>query len=124
MTLDGQTEESKAAVEGIARVCHEANRAYCAGIGDNSQVPYDDAPLWQRQSACNGVMHAAANPSAPPAASHDSWLAEKRAAGWKYGPVKDPEKKEHPCMVPYGDLPPQQRVKDALFIAIVRVLTD
>jgi len=27
--------------ERIAKVCHEVNRAYCAGIGDNSQVPWE-----------------------------------------------------------------------------------
>jgi hypothetical protein len=34
--------------------------------------------------------------------------------------VKDPEKKQHPCMVPYADLPAAQRAKDALFLGTVR----
>jgi hypothetical protein len=106
----------------IARVCHEANRAYCAALGDMSQLPWEDAPDWQRTSAIKGVEFALANPSAPPSASHDSWLEEKRATGWKYGPVKDPEKKEHPCFRPYEELPAEQRRKDALFLAIVRAL--
>jgi len=38
--------------------------------------------------------------------------------------VKDPEKKQHPCFVPYDELPIQQRRKDALFVSIVRALTD
>jgi len=87
-------------VESIAKVCHEANRAYCQSIGDMSQPAWEDAPEWQRASAIKGVEFARDNPSAPPSASHDSWLEEKRATGWKFGPVKDPEKKEHPCFVP------------------------
>lgn len=107
-------------VEQIAKVCHEANRAYCETLGDTSQPRWEDAPEWQRRSAVNGVLHAIQNPDAPPSASHDSWLKEKRIGGWKYGPVKDPERKEHPCFVPYDQLPPEQRRKDAIFLAVAR----
>lgn len=41
--------------EDIAKVCHEANRAYCAGIGDHSQKSWEESPDWQRTSAINGV---------------------------------------------------------------------
>lgn len=108
--------------EQIARVCHEVNRAYCEAIGDNSQVSWEAAPEWQRQSAINGVAFVLSNPSAPPSANHDSWLAEKRAAGWSYGPVKSAKLKEHPCFVPYDELPTEQKAKDYLFRAVVRAL--
>jgi len=112
-------------IESIAIVCHEANRAYCATIGDNSQPSWADAPQWQKDSAINGVkFHLAAHAEGrtpPPSASHDSWLEEKRAAGWTYGVVKDPEKKQHPCFIPYDGLPTEQKVKDYLFGAIVKV---
>ena len=107
-------------IEQIAKHCHEANRLYCRSLGDFSQPSWEDAPEWQRKSAVAGVEHALANPAAPPSASHDSWLKEKRRDGWKYGPVKDPSKKEHPCFVPYEQLPPEQKAKDALFLAVVR----
>lgn len=106
----------------IAKVCHEVNRAYCTSIGDNSQPAWADAPEWQRESAVNGVKFSIDNPDAPPSASHDSWSAEKRAAGWVFGPVKDPEAKQHPCLVPYDELPTEQRTKDYLFQAVVRSL--
>jgi len=106
----------------VAKVCHEANRAYCQTLGDTPQPPWGAASVWQRDSAIHGVEHAWANPGATPADSHNSWLAEKEAAGWKYGPVKDPEKKEHPCFVPYDELPEEQKRKDALFLAIARAL--
>lgn len=104
--------------EQVAKIAHEVNRAYCKAIGDDSQPSWDDAPDWQKQSAVNGVNFHHANPDAGPSASHESWLAEKQAAGWKYGPVKDPDIKEHPCFVPYDDLPLEQRVKDYLFSAV------
>lgn len=108
----------------IAKVCHEVNRAYCQALGDNSQLPWDDAPDWQRESAVNGVKFHMENPNAGPDASHNSWLAEKERTGWKYGTVKDADKKEHPCFLPYDMLPVDQRAKDYIFSAIVKVLAD
>jgi hypothetical protein len=108
--------------EQIAKVTHEANRAYCESIGDNSQPAWESAPDWQKDSARKGVEFNLANPDAPASASHDSWLKEKTETGWKYGEVKDPEKKEHPCFVPYEQLPKEQQRKDALFKAVVAAL--
>lgn len=106
-------------IEEIAKMCHEVNRAYCAFLGDTSQVPWSEAPDWQRTSAEKGVVFHIDNPDAGPAASHNSWLEEKRATGWKYGPVKDADKKEHPCFVAFEELPKEQQLKDVLFKAVV-----
>jgi len=106
----------------IAKVAHETNRHYCQTIGDDSQLLWEDAPDWQKDSAVNGVKFHLENPEAGCSASHESWLKEKYDNGWKHGPVKDPEKKEHPCCVPYEELPVEQRVKDALFVGVVRAM--
>jgi hypothetical protein len=106
----------------IARICHEVNRAYCQSIGDFSQPSWDEAPEWQKSSAVNGVQFHIDNPDAPPSASHDSWLKQKAEEGWKYGAVKNPETKEHPCFVPYEQLPVEQRAKDFIFTSIVNEL--
>lgn len=111
--------EHEALVERTAKFAHEINRAYCAALGDDSQPAWDDAPDWQQTSARNGVRFHLANPSAGPDHSHNSWLAEKAADGWRYGDVKDPIRKEHPCFVPYGELPTEQKAKDYLFRAVV-----
>lgn len=107
-------------IEAAARASHEANRAYCIAIGDLSQPSWDDAPDWQRSSARNGVRGVMAGDT--PEQSHESWLAEKAATGWKYGPVKNPEAKEHPCFVPYAELPPEQQRKDHVYVAVVRAV--
>lgn len=111
-------------IEQIARVAHEINRAYCQALGDNSQPKWEDAPDWQRSSAINGVEFHIINPDAGPDHSHNAWLAEKEATGWKWGPVKDAEYKEHPCCVPYDQLPVEQKAKDYLFRAVVHVLEN
>lgn len=114
--------ERKLTVEAIARVCHEANRAYCVALGDFSQPAWADAPDWQRESAMQGVAFHLRQPHADPRASHENWLAVKVAEGWTYGAVKDPQAKTHPCMVPYDVLPLEQRLKDAVFCSIVDAL--
>lgn len=110
--------------EQIARVAHEINKAYCEAIGDYSQTSWEDAPDWQRESAVLGVEFHRNNPDAGPEASHESWLAVKLEDGWKYGPVKDPDKKEHPCCVAFDDLPDEQKAKDYIFRAVVHALTE
>jgi len=117
-----QLASERLAIERIAETCHEANRAYCAALGDHSQPHWSDAPDWQTGSAINGVQFHRTHPDAPPSASHESWLAEKAEDGWKYGSVKDPDKKEHPCFVPYEQLPPEQRAKDYIFGAIAKTM--
>lgn len=114
---------SMATKEKIAKVCHEANRAYCEAIGDYSQTTWEKAPDWQKESAINGVQFHLDNPGASPAMSHDSWLAQKLDDGWKYGPVKDPVEKLHPCCVPYAQLPVAQKAKDYIFQAIVEAMS-
>lgn len=108
----------------IAMICHGINAAYCQSLGDNSQPTWEDAPDWQKQSAIVGVEMHLANPDATPEQSHQSWYKQKEAEGWKYGEVKDPELKEHPCFLPYEELPQEQKAKDYLFRAVVHLVKD
>jgi hypothetical protein len=110
----------------VARIVHEANRAWCRCLDDCSQPSWDEAPDWQQRSAINRVQFHRENPDAGDSASHDSWAAEKYAAGWVYGPVKDPEAvpPTHPCLDPFDQLPPEQQFKDRLFRAIVHAAFD
>ena len=108
--------------EKIAEVAHEVNRAYCQALGDFSQPAWDEAPQWQRDSAMLGVKLHADNPLAGPQASHESWMAQKVADGWVYALEKNPEQKEHPCILPYDELPREQQAKDFIFRAVVHAL--
>lgn len=108
----------------IAKAAHEINRAYCQSLRDQSQPRWEDAPEWQRNSAIAGVKFHLDNPQAVPESSHQNWLAVKEQEGWVYGPVKDAEKKEHPCMVSFHELPREQQAKDYLFHAVVHALKD
>ena len=109
-----------AEIERAARIAHELNRAWCVLNGDLSQASWDQAPQWQRDSAVMGVRAIAQNPQLTPEDSHIGWVEHKFSEGWNYGPEKDSAAKLHPCMRPYAELPPAQRVKDTLFGAAVR----
>lgn len=107
-------------IELLAQFGHEANRAYCLSLGDTSQLPWDAAPEWQKKSARDGVQGVLAGNG--PEESHISWLEGKRAEGWTYGEVKDPDAKTHPCFVPYAELPPAQKVKDHLYVQSIALM--
>lgn len=113
----------KLTIEEIAKVAHEANRAYCESMGDLSQQPWEEAPEIIKNSAITGVEKHLENPMTPEE-SHKSWMAYKAAEGWVYGKEKDIEKKTHPCMVPYEELPSSQKVKDYIFKAICDTLKE
>ena len=121
--VDEESGEAKDAVELVAKIAHEANRAYCEALGDHSQPSWEEAPEWQRNSAIAGVRFHM-NGEHGPEASHENWMREKLDDGWVYGDVKDPEAKTHPCLVPFDQLPVEQQAKDFIFRAIVRVALD
>ncbi len=117
MTLDDET------MEKIARVVHEANRAWCRAHGDESQPAYDEAEPWMCDATAEGIKFRLEHPDAPASAQHDQWMAEKINAGWTWGPEKNAEAKTHPMLIPYDELPAFEKKKDALFSAIVTALT-
>ena len=44
--------------------------------------------------------------------THDNWAAGRIAEGWTYGPVRNDELKQHPCLVPYNELPDSEKEYD------------
>ncbi|MGA2153889.1 MAG: RyR domain-containing protein [Bryobacteraceae bacterium] len=82
-------------------------------------------PARQRRCGSSGKLEEG-TPATDAAASaqHEAWLSDKLRDGWKFGPVKDPTKKEHPCMVPYSELPLEQRIKDHLLKAVVQAFVE
>ena len=107
----------------IARICHQAIRAYCEATDDDSHVIWDEAPTKQKESELEGVRFHINHPNASASAGHERWLENKRQDGWKYGKVKNEESREHPCFLPFVDLPKEQKAKDFIFKAIVNSLT-
>jgi hypothetical protein len=55
----------------------------------STRVPHDLVPLIERLAEN----------------THDIWATRRIAEGWSYGPRRDDDQKQHPCLVPYPDLP-------------------
>ena len=111
-------------IKSLAKIIHEANRAFCQEIGDDSQQPWSEAPEYNHQSAMVGVKALCENPSLTPEESHDVWAKAKQDDGWVYGPTKDKEKKTHPSLVPYDQLSDSEKYKDHLVRAITKSYLD
>lgn len=43
---------------------------------------------------------------------HETWANERMKQGWTYGPVRNDMLKQHPCLVPYDDLPETETIHD------------
>jgi hypothetical protein len=107
--------------EQIARVVHAANSELQAVLGDPApSQPWDHEPQEIRDNAVLGVRNA--RNGMTPAEHHQAWVEDKMRQGWRYGASKDPVAKTHPCLVSFDQLPHEQRVKNVLFIAIVRAM--
>lgn len=44
--------------------------------------------------------------------AHDNWARERFSEGWSLGPIRDDANKEHPCLVPYDQLPDLEKKYD------------
>ncbi|MGN1002734.1 MAG: NADAR domain-containing protein [Oscillospiraceae bacterium] len=46
------------------------------------------------------------------ASVHDAWAAQRIRTGWTYGPSRDDGKKQTPLLVPYEQLPEEEKIYD------------
>ncbi len=110
------------AIESIAQVVHAAIRAW-AGANDQTEIPaWEEAPKWMRDSTFASVRFVLENPSAGHGAQHIQWMEQRISQGWEYGAVRDDDKKHHPMLVPFENLPEIEQKKDQLVCAIVLAL--
>ena len=43
---------------------------------------------------------------------HDVWAQSRIEQGWTYGPERNDQLKQHPCLVPYEQLPEEEKAYD------------
>jgi len=44
--------------------------------------------------------------------AHDNWARQRLSEGWRYGPERNDARQEHPCLVPYEQLPEAEKEYD------------
>jgi len=108
-------------IERIAEILYEATRRE-AEWSQRSIVPEawndrDDAFRKQFVQVIQNYLTMDKLPT--PEEAHDSWVKAYTDMGWVYGPERDPVKKTHPDMVPFDQLPKDERDKDAIFLALI-----
>ncbi len=114
---------TEADIDRIARVVHEAVRAFQTAHDQPAARAWSGAPKWMKVATRDAIVFRVENPEAPASAQHDQWMRDKKRDGWTYGAVKDPARKTHPLIVDYEELPFVERQKDALVGAIIDSLT-
>ena len=70
-----------------------------------SPRPLDTSDVKLRESLTSLVESLAEN-------VHDTWAKGRLDEGWTYGFVRDDAKKQHPCLVPYVELPESEKAYD------------
>lgn len=104
----------------IARVAHEVNRVVTEFANDVPvQKPWDECSDEMKKSAIDGVEFFEKSPDASPEQAHENWLKFKVEQGWSYNGIYDEANKRHPNVRPFGALPPEVRLKDKVFRAVV-----
>jgi hypothetical protein len=98
-------------VEFIALVRHLCWCCYQLGAGQ----AYNPEPTEEQlESLKDGVRFLLDNPGATAEENHTNWMKKKLEQGWVYGESKDPEKRTHPDLVPYNQLPQVEQLKDIM----------
>ena len=44
--------------------------------------------------------------------THEVWAAQRLKDGWNYGSERDDSERRHPCLVPYDELPEEEKEYD------------
>jgi hypothetical protein len=108
--------------EDLADIIHGAHARLNARLGDPySDEPHAALPGWHREMLARRVR--LIRQGCSPADVQADWVECMLAQGWKPGPVKDLEKKEHPNLRDYAELDLISRRKVLLAFRIVYALT-
>lgn len=116
-------ELSASEIEACAHGAHEVNRAYSKHLGDNSNYPWEVTSEPDKRVARQAVIGIITNDHNAQQ-SHEAWVSARRADGWTKGAIKSYEKKTHPCLVPFDELPSEFQIKDELFVTAVKSIAS
>lgn len=108
-------------IEICARTAYEATRGYRFVVNNQDFArPWDEAGDWLQKNWKEAVTGALSGNY--PEQQHQAFVEKMTAEGWKYGPFTDAEKKEHPDIMLYAELPAERRLVDQLYVDVVRAV--
>jgi hypothetical protein len=105
----------------IAKVIHNANKAYVDAIGGRALNPsWEEAREEQRQGLVKAVGGTIINPQTPEF-SHEQWCLAREAEGWTKDLKYDFNRKTHPNLVPFDELTFEEQFKSHLYMGIASI---
>lgn len=110
-------------IQQIAQLCHESGRLFSKIIGAEAPPDWESLTPDEKAEIIALVDYRIENTNAPFSAQHAKWKDNKIAAGWKFGKIFNEDKKTHPCIIPYDELPINTRRADAIAVAIINAMT-
>lgn len=116
----------KQRVIAIAKVCYQANKAWCEINNDYSLLTWEQAEQRTKDYFISGVEFRLnlESPFIGEDAQHNSWMKGMINDGLIYDKTKDLQKNTHPYLIPFEELPDYYQIKARLFVAIVNVYED
>lgn len=102
---------------------YEAARLQAASVGAPIiPEPWDDRDeKFRTQMLGNVAKMMGPDRFTDPVEAHNSWWDAYQDMGWVYGPERNVDAKTHPDMVPFEDLGWEERIKDAVYIALCEI---
>ena len=95
-----------------AKMVHCINNRICELNGEQ-QISWEDAPDYMKEGLIGALRS-----DTTAEEGHNAWMQNRLENGWTLGPVKDLEAKTSPCLIPYNELPYEQRVKDSIRMGV------
>ena len=113
-----KTESDGITVDAVARIVHNAQRDLGYWLEDPyPPEPYDALPEEQRRPVQSLVRLIIGG--YPPEYVQEMWIESMKEKGWDWGEEKDPNRKTHPCITGFEELPLWERKKVLLAYDIV-----
>lgn len=109
------TEQEQQNIKAFAQIAGAQRKAYLAAIGKSQELSAEHLEQL--------VLYYLTNPSAVVSSLHEDWSHRQYKDGWTYGTAFDEEKKTHPMLVAFNELPIEKQVEDLLFMQTVQTLS-
>lgn len=111
MSYDELVEAAATAAYEVVRVCERA-------LSGKSMLGWEALSARKKSNFRSWVRLALYGVSAEEA--HGQWLGRKVEQGWTFGLVKDRQKKTHPLLVTFDELPKKHKCRKKLFMVVAR----
>lgn len=92
---------------------------YVSGKQRSTCLPWAEMTQEQQNKFKSVVIASLSNPPKSARESHDRWMISRVSDGWVYGIKASAELKQHPNIVHWELLPPEEQFKDAIFSSLI-----